>query len=122
MKHLPPAYFALVTAIGIVSISAWDFQFRVLAAGLFAFNLAAYAVLAGLTVLRAIGYSRLFFADMTDHRFGPGFFTAVAGSGILGTQILLMTHGLPDRGRSPARTCRRRRPPQLQPMRNLAAG
>ena len=58
------------------------------------FNLVAYAVLAGLTVLRAIRYPRLFFADTTDHRHGPGFFTAVAGSCIPGTQFLLMTHGL----------------------------
>jgi tellurite resistance protein TehA-like permease len=94
MKHLPPAYFALVMATGIVSIAALEFQLPVLAMGLFVFNLAAYAVLAGLTALRAIRYPRLFFADMTDHRLGPGFFTAIAGSCILGTQILLMTHSL----------------------------
>ena len=94
LKHLPPAYFALVMATGIVSIAAHDFQLSVLAAGLFTFNLVAYAVLTGLTVLRAICYPRLFFADMTDHRLGPGFFTAVAGSCILGTQILLMTHSM----------------------------
>lgn len=94
MKDLPPAYFALVMATGIVSIAAWDFRFPVLAIGLFAFNLAAYAVLAGLTVLRAIRYPRLLFDDMIDHRLGPGFFTAVAGSCILGTQVLLMTRSL----------------------------
>jgi tellurite resistance protein TehA-like permease len=31
---------------------------------------------------------------MTDHQLGPGFFTAVAGSCILGTQFLLMAHSL----------------------------
>ena len=87
MKHLPPAYFALVMATGIVSIAARDFQLPVLAMGLFVFNLVAYAVLTTLTVLRAIRYSRLFFADMTNHRLGPGFFTVVAGSCILGTQF-----------------------------------
>ena len=81
-------------ATGVVSIAAWDFQLPVLAMGLFAFNLVAYAVLAGLTALRAICYPRLFFADMTDHRLGPGFFTAVAGSCILGTQFLLMAQSL----------------------------
>jgi tellurite resistance protein TehA-like permease len=49
VKQLPPAYFALVMATGIVSISAQDFGLPVLAMGLFAFNLAAYAVLVGLT-------------------------------------------------------------------------
>ena len=81
-------------ATGVVSIAAWDFQLSVLAMGLFAFNVVAYGVVAGLTALRAIRYPRLFFADMTDHRLGPGFFTAVAGSCILGTQFLLMAHSL----------------------------
>lgn len=94
MKHLPPAYFALVMATGIVSIAARDLGFAYIATGLFAFNLVAYAVLAALTLLRAIRYPRLFFADMTDHRLGPGFFTAVAGSCVLGTQVLLMTGNL----------------------------
>lgn len=94
MRQLSPAYFALVMATGIVSIAARDLGLALLATGLFAFNLVAYAVLAGLTVARAIRYPRLFFADMTDHRLGPGFFTAVAGSCILGTQILLMTRSL----------------------------
>lgn len=91
MKHLSPAYFALVMATGVVSIAARDFQLNILAAGLFAFNLVAYAVLTALTILRAIRYPQLFFADMIDHRLGPGFFTAVAGSCILGTQFLLIT-------------------------------
>ena len=94
VKHLPPAYFALVMATGIVSIAAQDFQLPVLAVGLFVFNLVAYAVLTALTALRAIRYSRLFFADMTNHRIGPGFFTVVAGSCILGTQFLLLAHNL----------------------------
>ena len=94
VKHLSSAYFALVMATGVVSIAAWDLQLPVLAMGLFAFNVVAYVVVAGLTALRAIRYPRLFFADMTDHRLGPGFFTAVAGSCILGTQFLLMAHSV----------------------------
>jgi len=94
MKHLQPAYFALVMATGIVSIAAADFHLPIVAMALFVFNLIAYAVLAGLTALRAIRYPRLLFADMTDHRLGPGFFTAVAGSCILGVQLLLITRSL----------------------------
>ena len=94
MKHLSPAYFALVMATGIISIAAWDFELLILAIGLFVFNLVAYTVLACLTALRVIRYPRLFFSDMIDHRLGPGFFTAVAGSCILGTQFLLMMHSL----------------------------
>ena len=94
MKHLPPAYFALVMATGIVSIAAGDFHLPLLATALFVLNLIAYAVLAVLTVLRAVRYPRLFFGDMTDHRLGTGFFTAVAGSCILGVQFLLIAHSL----------------------------
>lgn len=81
-------------ATGIVSIGAWDFGLPVLATGLFAFNLAAYVVVAGLNAFRSIRYPRLFFADMTDHRLGPGFFTAVAGTCLLGTQFLLIVRSL----------------------------
>jgi tellurite resistance protein TehA-like permease len=94
VKHLSPAYFALVMATGIVSIAAWDFKLLILAAALFAFNVFAYAVLACLTALRAIRYTHLFLTDMIDHRLGPGFFTMVAASCILGVQFLLLAHNL----------------------------
>ena len=81
-------------ATGIVSIAAWDFQLAILALTLFALNLAAFAILVVLTVLRGIRYPRAFVADMTDHQAGPGFFTAVAGSCILGTQFLLLMHSV----------------------------
>jgi tellurite resistance protein TehA-like permease len=94
VKKLSPAYFALIMATGIVSIGAWDFGLPNLAIGLFAFNIAAYVVVAALTAFRSIRYPRRFFADMIDHRVGPGFFTAVAGSCILGTQLLLMLRSI----------------------------
>jgi len=81
-------------ATGIVSIGAWEFGLAVLATGLFVFNVAAYIVVVCLTALRLIRYPRAFLADMTDHRLGPGFFTAVAGSCILGIQCLLMVRSL----------------------------
>jgi tellurite resistance protein TehA-like permease len=73
VKHLSPAYFALVMATGIVSIAAWDFDFSITATGLFVFNLVAFAVLTCLTALRALRYPRLFLDDMTDHRWDPAF-------------------------------------------------
>ncbi len=95
MKDLPPAYFALVMATGIVSIAAGDFDLATLANGLFGVNLVAFAVLAVSTVLRAVRYPHRFFGDMIDHRVGTGFFTAVAASCILGVQFLLLGHNLP---------------------------
>jgi tellurite resistance protein TehA-like permease len=94
VEYLSPAYFALVMATGIVSIGASDFALPYLATGLFAFNLAAYVVLASLTIWRSIRYPKALLADMTDHRRGPGFFTAIAASCILGTQFLLMARSL----------------------------
>jgi tellurite resistance protein TehA-like permease len=94
VKNLSPVYFALVMATGVISIWAWDFGLAVLAAGLFDLNLAAYIVVAFLTMFRFIRYPRLVIVDMTDHRLGLGFFTAVAGSCILGRQFLLMVRSL----------------------------
>lgn len=93
LKDLSPGYFALVMATGIVSIAAGNFGLVVLATELFGLNIAAYLVLACLTVARLILYRREFFADMTDHRRGPGSFAAVAGTCILGTEFLLMVRG-----------------------------
>ena len=94
MKQLSPAYFALVMATGIISIAAWNFRLNALSVWLLAINVIAYTVLVALTALRAFRYPRLFFADMTDHQIGPGFFTTIAGSCILGAQLLLITHSL----------------------------
>src|SRR6185312_8055250 len=60
VKHLSPAYFALVMATGIISIAAWDFELFTVATAMFVFNLVAFAILACLTVLRALRYPRLF--------------------------------------------------------------
>ncbi len=94
MKQLPPAYFALVMATGIISIAALDFDLGRLALALFAISASAYTVLVILTIVRAFRYPNLFFGDMIDHRAGPGFFTAVAASSVLGSQFLLIAGNL----------------------------
>jgi tellurite resistance protein TehA-like permease len=94
VKQLSPAYFALVMATGIVSVGAWDFKLGALAIGLLVFNIVAYIAIAMLTILRAIRYPDLFASDITSHRQAPGFFTAVAGSCILGVQVLLIAKSL----------------------------
>ncbi len=81
-------------ATGIISIAAWNFQLSSLALGLFIFNIAAFGVLVALTALRVFRFPDLFGADMTDHRIGPGFFTAIAASCILGTEFLLFAHNI----------------------------
>jgi tellurite resistance protein TehA-like permease len=95
VKNLSPAYFALVMATGIVSIAALNYHLRALALALFALNCVAYVLLVALNVLRAVQFWPQFWADLTDHRVAPGFFTMVAGSCVLGTQLLLIGNNLP---------------------------
>ncbi len=89
-ENLHPAYFALVMATGIVSIAALFLEFHILARGLFWINLLAYAVLWALTLIRLIRYPAAFRRDLFDHNRGPGFFTIVAGTCVLGNQFVFL--------------------------------
>ena len=90
IRTLHPAYFALVMATGIVSIAAKIQGFSLIAWSLFAFNIAAYIGLWMIMAIRAIRFFPSFLSDIRDHARGPGFFTWVAGTGVLGAQFLLV--------------------------------
>lgn len=94
VRDLSPAYFALVMATGIVSLALRAVGAIAAARPLFALNLAAYAVLTALFLVRAVRFPRQFFGDMLDHRRGPGFFTAATASCIVGNQWLLIADNL----------------------------
>ena len=85
-----PGYFALVMATGIVSIGAYLLEMETIAWVLFAFNIAAYIILWGLTLIRGVRHTRRLLRDLADHGRGPGFFTLVAGTCILGSQALII--------------------------------
>ena len=53
-------------------------------------NLIAYAVLSFLLMIRVIGFYPRVKADLTDHTRGPGFFTVIAGTCVLGSQLLIV--------------------------------
>ena len=91
LAGLSPAYFGMVMATGIVSLASHLLDMPLLAKALFQLNIVFYAVLWVLTVLRMVRYPRRFFGDMIDHLRGPGFFTVVAGTCILGGQFVLLT-------------------------------
>ena len=91
LAELPLAYFGMVMATGIVSIAAQLLGHPILSRGLFALNLVAYAVLCALNMLRALRHRQRFFGDLIDHLRGPGFFTSVAATSVLGSQFLLLT-------------------------------
>ena len=90
VRDLPPAYFALVMATGIVSIAARNLGLLAISSGLLVVNVGAYSTLVLLTALRALWYPRRLFGDMVDHQLGPGFLTTVAATCILGIESLLV--------------------------------
>lgn len=95
LADLSPAYFGLVMATGIVSLAGSMMGYDRFASGLFYLNLAQYAVLGFLFCWRAVIYPRRFFGDMVGHLSGPGYFTVVAGTGILASQFMLLRENVP---------------------------
>ncbi len=77
-------------ATGIISLAAFKLEQPLLAKLLFGLNIGMYASLWLLTLLRVIRHPRKMFEDLTDHLRGPGFFTLVAGTSVLGSQFIVM--------------------------------
>ncbi len=88
VANLHPAYFALVMATGIVSTAIGLAGHTQIAKGLFLLNIGAYLALWVLFVWRLVRYPQRMYRDACDHVRGPGFFTLVAGSAVLGRQYL----------------------------------
>lgn len=85
-----PGYFALVMATGATSIAAHLLSMRWLAWSLLGAGSIAWLLLWLLTLVRIFKYPGRLVADMNDHARGPGFFTLIAGTSILGSQWLLI--------------------------------
>ena len=90
-----PGYFALVMATGIVSIAAQLLGLRWVAEVLLWLNVAAYALLALLLGFRLLAYFSRVLADLRDHGRGPGFFTTVAATCVLGSQSVVVADNAP---------------------------
>jgi tellurite resistance protein TehA-like permease len=88
IEALNPAYFALVMATGIVSLACRSLGMPELSRLLFGLNTGFYLLLVVLTAVRLVLFPRTFWADLIDHKRGVGFFTSVAASCVLGTQLL----------------------------------
>lgn len=87
IRTLHPAYFALVMATGIVSIASQLLGMAYIAKPLLILNLIAYGTLWVLTIARIARYPREVIADISDHQRGVGFFTTVAATSVLGSQL-----------------------------------
>lgn len=90
IRNLHPAYFALVMATGIVGIAAQLEGMPFLAEVLTWLNMLAYIILWLMTVARIALYPRELFSDLIDHSRGVGFFTVVAGTAVLGSQLVVV--------------------------------
>ncbi len=90
LAGLSPAYFGMVMATGIVSIGSDLLGLPGIARGLFALNVAVYGLLWLLNLARLYWHRREFFRDLVDHLRGPGFFTVVAATSVLGSQFVVL--------------------------------
>ena len=90
VEHLFPGYFALVMATGIVSIAADVLGLPRIARALLAVNIVAYVGLGALLSGRLLFFPRRALDDLRDHGRGPGYFTVVAGTCVLGSQLVIL--------------------------------
>lgn len=87
---LHPAYFAMVMATGMVAVATDLLGMPWIGKVLTWLNLAFFATLAAMTAARIAMYPRRIWADLTDHTLGVGFFTMVAGTCVLGGQLVVV--------------------------------
>ena len=90
VRTLHPAYFALVMATGIVSIAAQLLRIPVVPMLLLGINVLAFVVLWAMTLMRVVHYPREVVADLMDHQRSVGFFTTVAATSVLGSQLVIV--------------------------------
>ena len=91
---LSTASFGMVMATGIIALGAHRQGWAMIAQPMFAIDVTAWLVLWALTAFRLLRYSRRFLADLVDHLRGPGFFTMVAGTAIVGAEFTLLADDL----------------------------
>ena len=92
IANLFPGYFALVMGTGITSVAADLLGMRPVAFVLLYVNIAAFAVLTIMLIVRLIRFFPRALADLNDHVRGPGFFTVVAATCVLGSQLIIVTN------------------------------
>jgi tellurite resistance protein TehA-like permease len=96
LAGMHPAYFGLVMATGIVSIAShlmasdWGRSLEWIARLLFYLNIGAYIVLWVLLIQRIMRHRDRVLADFMHHGRCVGFFTLVAATCVLGSQVLLI--------------------------------
>lgn len=95
LASLSPANFAMVMATGVLALACRLANIPAIPEILLVINMMAYAILWILTILRIRYHPRAFLADFCSHQRGPGFFTTVAATSVIGTQVVVQL-GLTD--------------------------
>jgi tellurite resistance protein TehA-like permease len=90
LAAMPPGYFALVMATGIVSIASYFLGLRLPGLVLLLLNAVQYVALIVFTILRLIRYRSEFVADLVNPSKCITFLTASAGTFILGSQFVIL--------------------------------
>ncbi|MGO1974259.1 MAG: tellurite resistance/C4-dicarboxylate transporter family protein [Propionibacteriaceae bacterium] len=86
VRTMPPGYFALVMASGIVSVGLAQEGFLVASRVLFGVAIAAHLGFIVLTGWRLLRHRADLVADLRDPRRAFGFFTFVAGTNVIGVR------------------------------------
>lgn len=92
IETLHPAYFAMSMATGIVAIAGQLLGMHALSTLLFWINVVSYGVVWIAMIARIILFPTAFLADWQSHERGPGFFTSIAATCVLGVQFVVLHH------------------------------
>jgi tellurite resistance protein TehA-like permease len=85
-----PGYFALIMATGIISIACHLLGMESVAIALLVINVVAYVILWALLAIRLLFFFSRITSDMNNHVRGPGFFTVVAATCVLGSELVIV--------------------------------
>jgi tellurite resistance protein TehA-like permease len=88
LSGLNPVWFSLVMSTGIVGIAAYVQDIPFAPAFLMWANILFYVLLWLVYLARLVAFPRVFFGGFRQHMSAMGYFTIVAGTGVLGSQIL----------------------------------
>jgi tellurite resistance protein TehA-like permease len=90
LASLNPGVFAIVMGTGICSIAAWQQRYLGLADAMLWLNGIIYVILWVLVALQLVVNARRFAQNFIDHVRLPGVLTVVAGTGVLGSEFIII--------------------------------
>ncbi|MBI2522267.1 MAG: tellurite resistance/C4-dicarboxylate transporter family protein [Bdellovibrio sp.] len=90
LEDMFPSNFALAMATGIVAIVAYRLGLKELGLTLSWINIIVFPILWSLFLARVVMYPKNVLADCMSHQRAYGFFTSVAATSIVGSQLVVL--------------------------------